>query len=110
MVLSDHRYWFKKQIETIRHNQSAIALQSGLLENLIITVAGGKSKQSEIDDYLPIKLPLDDNDPIVLTRNYLGKNTIELFFKLIYEGIIPPYIVREFRLNKVLWTALDAEN
>ena len=107
LVLHDHRTWYRNRIEKMRNEQSAIALQTSVLEYVITSVVGNKSKLKEIEDFLPIKTPLNEDDPQVQMANYLGKETVNILMKLIHNNTIPPYVVKELRNNKLLWKGIE---
>lgn len=58
---------------------------------------GGQKTESKPNDFLPFKLP-EENDPVAKLKQNLSQETIEIFRELVTLGEIPGHIVRDFWL------------
>lgn len=78
------------------------------MEQIILSVAGNKNiKNRAIEDYLPLKIPLSEDDPVYLLAEYIGKETVDIYFNLIASNKLPSWLIKEFRKNKLLTEAIN---
>ena len=72
---------------------------------MIRSVAGDKNVKAEpIDNFIPIRPILDDDDPIIQIAKFLGKETANIY--LDRSKNIPSHIDRAFKDNEQLIDAI----